>query len=1566
MAQTSVSGRIFENDLKRLVNSLVWHNRYLGDKHDKEDKYVDAEEIDIYLTGARHLLMNYSQVYLETIENKTEAEYMRQRPLFNKAVTDSSSIESWEYNQLMYWDMFYYGVRFSEASYDTDEYGRFIANNNLVAGLKKYEEKNTYYRELYGLPEYNGRICHCNRCQYENYNMKKCTKCGSTDVDTNVSAPSIYSHIMEFPLYHDRYLHDEWDPEKYPPPGVSEYTEEEAINYFLNNVYNPKVYLYNLPLSDRLYAEQTVTFVADKKELVANDSHYKYLDHMTYAKIHPFVARLSDRFELLYLKSSDIVFLSMDFRKVYEECRKFMNYRYYTEAFRNQYSQYEGFIGMAILFMTLQRMQSKYLEADITRDFYDLESIEVVYNAYSVPFYNEIPVTYHNKIIKAINKLISIKGTNKCFREIFNIFGYATLNMYQYYILKTQKRDANGNPIFMFNEDGSENMFNEKSRLETMYDVRIVKADIGENPYTYLIDSLNYMDYYGVTEPDTYWLNDEDLLHKLYTSDYNFIETKYIGVEMVFHLTRFTIETEYIMRMLLDNRNNGTNSLSVYHNGLGTDIDLYTLVVYIMYIIGLQFGLENGGSLEPLTDPAKLSAIYGFNFIEDFTSVFGYLSRKFIYNYKCGYISDANFYIDTDYSWLNTRPDITSLPEDVKTSMSKEMILNNISTDNIYDDYISSGYINQSIYNGGTGISCELKYKLVYAFNTIRRILTTYTPNESRVRNLLNSKFVNVYYSPEVCRFCGVEKETPYEQYAYCHNTQCLSYHMYSDGAGPLLMNKKGIIPDSKEVDTSKDTPTIQYRNLVYADFVERFDTYNSMIKSLIQTFNTLPAYDFTDSIDIYALNDQINTDTIIVDSSYDLNVYINQIQRGSSVSIRHYDEASGTFIHINSKLIGIKILSDAELGEYGVLHIEDEVSVNDNDTITISNFRSVKVTIDDWIHMLDAGIDYKLEYIQAKKVYDKAVETGIIPAGSSIEELEEEMNRTQSIYTHSLYYLIGLLSEFVNTTNSDIDLSTYMWSPEKSIRELLDDIDAYDALLGLKSKIEIREFISNQLDDLTNQVITSSAPYAYTIDDTKWVKIYLNNHFLNRNWSSSRLNEMIQTYFLDDYDEYVSNVKYGNQVSGSREAALTYMDETMYSADGNPKIFDYIRDHIKAIIDANMEYTTASRSVSDFDTESSSDKADIDIGIGRPVTSFNQLRQAYNGISQLYSDFVTLTWNARDHRSFAAVRRLQKMLMTTRYAEEIYSINSGATNRLASSYKELLDSLNPILSIRVDNMNEEQRIMELENSLSCLDKISDDLIYIHSYGGFNMKKMISYIFKLIIFFKSAKADLLDFALEFRVDDKTDNLIKYMTELTKLSTSSSVSADQWAIEDLLEYHKRISCIDPKRITTINFSDVCIGTYHGFKINSADFFGDQIRVFKGTTHVMELDNVLYDLFKQESRHANISNMRDNYKHRYLKIKDLYDRASVDRDLIPDGWTLKSLKKYMEYIKMLYDTCSNDKNSYMSMKDEAILAMRKVYALDMDAEPTYDEHGNAIYPYKYNEFGDKVVEEYYNIL
>ena len=176
-----------------------------------------------------------------------------------------------------------------------------------------------------------------------------------------------------------------------------------------------------LSYTDRLRLENLGYFAELRAQTRYSGNEYKYLEYLGKYRIYPYIARQAEPFELLYIQQSQYTSLRNDFIDTYEAARRMVYRVYYSDAYRNQSHLYEGFLGMCILFITQSRMFVKYLEADIPRNFYDLESLKLVYDAYSVPFYSAIPLKYHERIVKRINELIGYKGSNQVFYDLFDI-----------------------------------------------------------------------------------------------------------------------------------------------------------------------------------------------------------------------------------------------------------------------------------------------------------------------------------------------------------------------------------------------------------------------------------------------------------------------------------------------------------------------------------------------------------------------------------------------------------------------------------------------------------------------------------------------------------------------------------------------------------------------------------------------------------------------------------------------------------------------------------------------------------------------------------------------------------------------------------------------------------------------------------------------------------------------------------------------------------------------------------------------------------------------------------------
>lgn len=401
-----------------------------------------------------------------------------------------------------------------------------------------------------------------------------------------------------------------------------------------------------LSYTDRLRLENLGYFAELRAQTRYSGNEYKYLEYLGKYRIYPYIARQAEPFELLYIQQSQYTSLRNDFIDTYEAARRMVYRVYYSDAYRNQSHLYEGFLGMCILFITQSRMFVKYLEADIPRNFYDLESLKLVYDAYSVPFYSAIPLKYHERIVKRINELIGYKGSNQVFYDLFDIFDFGRMSAYQYYLVKDRITNDDGNPIFR-DADGN------PLTPEQMWKIRFAKVGFEDDQFIAITDPQNAVEYEDITRDDPYWVEDEDLKKKLYESDWNFFHSKYMGVQIMFELSKLLFETCYFLRMLQDNRES-TENLSVYYMVTGEEYPLFDVVIYAVALLCKNAGFTG----EIPSDPASVSAVYGFNF-KDYAKLLKMGSENmddFVKSFKqaCHEYIDANAALAADetLSWM--------------------------------------------------------------------------------------------------------------------------------------------------------------------------------------------------------------------------------------------------------------------------------------------------------------------------------------------------------------------------------------------------------------------------------------------------------------------------------------------------------------------------------------------------------------------------------------------------------------------------------------------------------------------------------------------------------------------------------------------------------------------------------------------------------------------------------------------------------------------------------------------------------------------------------------------------
>lgn len=376
---------------------------------------------------------------------------------------------------------------------------------------------------------------------------------------------------------------------------------KEDTDFFYNTEYpdiSDSITPIHLLDSSQLYALESKGMI-DK--LIKDHPEKKYLKYLTERKIDIYTARNSDPFSILWISDSSYDTLLSDFLEVYKECRNMIVNVFYQKIMIDSNSDYIGFVGMMILFQTIMQMHRKFLDTDITRDFYDEDSLRLVYDSYDVPYYASIPIEYHKRIVKNINILISHKGSTRVFYDLFDIFDFDGMAIFEFFMMKIH-RFKDGKPVFAKNEDGSYN-------LREMYDIIFSKVQLYNDPTSEMIKPKNHVRYEDLIRNDPYWINDKDLLDKIYSEEFNYMESKYLGIQTTFNLMKIIYESSYYLKMILDNREL-LSTTTVYNSGTHSNTNIFDLVIYLCALIVKKNGFE--GNIP--TDIHEIGSVLGFNF----------------------------------------------------------------------------------------------------------------------------------------------------------------------------------------------------------------------------------------------------------------------------------------------------------------------------------------------------------------------------------------------------------------------------------------------------------------------------------------------------------------------------------------------------------------------------------------------------------------------------------------------------------------------------------------------------------------------------------------------------------------------------------------------------------------------------------------------------------------------------------------------------------------------------------------------------------------------------------------
>jgi hypothetical protein len=139
--------------------------------------------------------------------------------------------------------------------------------------------------------------------------------------------------------------------------------------------------------------------------------------------------------------------------------------------------------------------------------------------------------------------------------------------------LFTIKKDENDNDMY---DDNGDPILDESKN----YKVQFSRVKIYDDPALAISNEANNTDYELLTAHDPYWIDDGDLKEKFINEDFNYLESKYMGIQTVFDLMKITYENAYIFRLIIDNKEL-TDKLTFVWDTIGIECSIFDAFIYL-------------------------------------------------------------------------------------------------------------------------------------------------------------------------------------------------------------------------------------------------------------------------------------------------------------------------------------------------------------------------------------------------------------------------------------------------------------------------------------------------------------------------------------------------------------------------------------------------------------------------------------------------------------------------------------------------------------------------------------------------------------------------------------------------------------------------------------------------------------------------------------------------------------------------------------------------------------------------------------------------------------------------
>jgi hypothetical protein len=335
--------------------------------------------------------------------------------------------------------------------------------------------------------------------------------------------------------------------------------------------------------------------------------------------------------------------LAKEFGILYTDYREYVMTTLYNKQLEDVYDNYRTFMGLLIKSFTLMQISNKAVESVHDRKYLDDTVLHIILSMHGIPKSLLMTKEVRRNLVINMLKLTREKGTDDVYYNLVRILGYQDIIISKLMLMKNQQFDETDNHKLVFDDGNNLDNFSNIDTIgvnqkHLKVDPSFVQINLlDKNPYeSIMTGKAPIHDYKKIIDADPTWWDTQDTKDLLNNSDYTISDSKYIMVEAVIHQIKYLFESIYFTRLILDNRKYTDEFMINIPEVFGVEaVSVYDIMVYILAATCMNNGLT--GEIAP--DESSVIATAGFNFsidlkiFEEFINTTRYVDKSKIMSF---------------------------------------------------------------------------------------------------------------------------------------------------------------------------------------------------------------------------------------------------------------------------------------------------------------------------------------------------------------------------------------------------------------------------------------------------------------------------------------------------------------------------------------------------------------------------------------------------------------------------------------------------------------------------------------------------------------------------------------------------------------------------------------------------------------------------------------------------------------------------------------------------------------------------------------------------------------------